>query len=127
MPDDALLRGLYAAFNAREIEAVIGRLHPDVDWPNAWEGGRVRGHDAVRDYWRRQWAVIDSNVEPTAIRTRPDGRTAVEVHQIVRDRDGTLLVEGHVVHVYTWRDGKVVRMDVEEHPASSDDASVERT
>jgi len=27
----------YAAFNARDIEAVLAVLHPDVDWPNGWE------------------------------------------------------------------------------------------
>ena len=34
-----LLGRMYAAFNARHIDAV----HPDVDWPNGWEGGLVRG------------------------------------------------------------------------------------
>jgi hypothetical protein len=29
-------------------------MHPEVDWPNAWEGGRVVGHAAVRDYWRME-------------------------------------------------------------------------
>ena len=32
---DRLIRDLYASFNARDIEAVIAALHPDVDWPNA--------------------------------------------------------------------------------------------
>src|SRR5205085_3557006 len=39
-----------AAFNAREIAAVLGAMTEDVDWPNAWEGGRLRGKEAVRDY-----------------------------------------------------------------------------
>jgi ketosteroid isomerase-like protein len=50
---DVLTRA-YAAFNARNIDAVLAAMHPDVDWPNGWEGGRVRGHDQVRDYWTRQ-------------------------------------------------------------------------
>ncbi|MDQ2842107.1 MAG: nuclear transport factor 2 family protein, partial [Acidobacteriota bacterium] len=52
-----LLLQLYAAFNARNIDAVLPALHPDVDWPNGWEGGRMRGRDAVRAYWTRQWAA----------------------------------------------------------------------
>src|SRR3954462_14720654 len=86
---DALIRSLYASFNARDIEAVIAALHPDVDWPNAWEGGRLHGHDAVRAYWTRQFAAIDGNVEPTAIVTEGD-RTTVTVQQTVRDHDGNL-------------------------------------
>src|SRR5262245_9665349 len=29
---ETLLRGAYAAFNARDVDAVIAVLHPDVDW-----------------------------------------------------------------------------------------------
>jgi ketosteroid isomerase-like protein len=105
-------RAVYAAFNARDVEAVIATMHPDVDWPNAWEGGRVRGHDAVRDYWRRQFAEIDPRVEPQAFALTDDGRVAVEVRQIVRSHGGELLSEQTVTHVYAFRDGLVERMDV---------------
>ena len=58
------LRSAYRAFNARDIEAAVALMHPEVDWPNAWEGGRVVGHAAVSDYWTRQFAAISSRVEP---------------------------------------------------------------
>jgi ketosteroid isomerase-like protein len=67
---EALIRELYAAFNRRDIDRVLASMHPDVLWPNGWEGGRVRGQAGVRDYWRRQWAEIDPIVTPTAIATR---------------------------------------------------------
>jgi len=111
---DAALRALYAAFDARDVEAVLGALAPDVDWPNAWEGGRLHGREAVRDYWTRQWAEIDPRVEPLAITSEPDGRVAVEVHQVVRSLAGEVLGEGRVRHVYTFAGGLVARMDVEE-------------
>ena len=81
----------------------------DVDWPNAWEGGRLRGREAVRDYWTRQWAAIDSRVKPLGFETRPDGRVAVAVDLII---DGN--PAGRVTHVYELRDGLVARMDVED-------------
>jgi len=34
---------LYAAFNRREIDAVLDRLAPDVQWANGLEGGHARG------------------------------------------------------------------------------------
>src|SRR3954453_4377685 len=104
---EELLRQLYADFNARNIDAVLGHLHPDVDWPNGWEGDRVKGHAEVRDYWTRQFAAIDSTVEPTRITEAEDGRIAVEVHQTVRDLEGTVQSDGLVNHVYTLRDGLV--------------------
>ena len=114
-PDmEALLRRAYAAFNARDVEAVIALMHPDVDWPNAWEGGRVHGQAAVRDYWARQFEVIDGRVEPVGFALGPDGRVVVHVHQVVRDRDGALLSDGHVQHVYRLRNGLVEHMEVRE-------------
>jgi hypothetical protein len=105
---------LYRAFNAREIDALLEEMTSDVDWPNAWEGGRVSGHDAVREYWTRQWSEIDPTVEPVAVSTLPDGSIAVEVHQTVRALDGSVIAENRVRHVYVLRDGLVARMDVEE-------------
>jgi hypothetical protein len=114
MDDEQHLRTIYAAFNARDIDTVLAALAEDVDWPNAWEGGRVHGRAAVRDYWTRQWAEIDGHVEPVGFASRPGGLVAVDVDQTVRSLDGELLGEGRVIHVYELRDGLVVRMDVEE-------------
>jgi nuclear transport factor 2 (NTF2) superfamily protein len=108
------LRALYVAFNAREIDTVLAALHEDVDWPNAWEGGRLRGRAAVRDYWTRQWGEIDGQVEPVDFTALPDGRVAIEIDQTVHDLNGTLLSEGRVRHVYAFaEDGLVTSMEVE--------------
>jgi len=107
-----LLRRTYAAFNARDVDAVLATLHDDVDWPNVIDGARVHGHDEVRAYWARQFATIDPHVEPDGMAVDPDGRVVVEVHQVVRDTNGTLLDDRIVKHVYTMRDGLVARMDV---------------
>jgi hypothetical protein len=47
---ELVLRSAYRAFNARDVEAALELMHRDVDWPNAWEGGRLVGRAAVRDY-----------------------------------------------------------------------------
>jgi hypothetical protein len=112
--DETRLRALYDAFNARDIDATLAGMAADVDWPNGWQGGREHGHEAVRDYWTRQWGQIDPRVEPESFTRRGDGRVAVDVHQVVRDHDGELLSDGHVAHVYELREGLVVRMDIED-------------
>jgi SnoaL-like domain len=108
------LRRTYRGFNDREIEAVLDLMHPEVDWPNAWEGGRLVGRDAVRDYWTRQFAEISSNVEPESFTTEPDGAVTVDVHQVVHDASsGDLLTDSRVRHRYWFDDaGLVTRMDV---------------
>jgi hypothetical protein len=112
MTREQRLSATYAAFNARDIDEVLAQMTEDVDWPNAWEGGRVVGHDAVRDYWTRQWAEIDPEVQPQAFRRLPDGRIEVTVHQVVRSLDGSVLSDGLVLHIYEFRGGQVARMEV---------------
>jgi len=108
------LRAMYDAFNARDLDRLLDQLADDVDWPNAWEGGREIGREAVGRYWRRQWATLDPRVETAGFDLRPDGRVAVAVSQTVHDLDGTMLFDGTVTHVYTFSGALVSRMDVEE-------------
>jgi ketosteroid isomerase-like protein len=108
------LRATYRAFNERDVDAVLEQMHADVDWPNAWEGGRVVGRDAVRAYWTRQFEEISSRVDPESFTQEPDGAVTVEVHQVVHDaKSGDLLTDSRVRHRYWFDDaGLVTRMDV---------------
>ena len=109
-----LLERTYGAFNARDVDAVLAVMDPEVDWPNGMDGGRVRGHAAVREYWTRQWTLIDPHVEPRGFTTDDAGRIVVEVHQVVRDLGGSLLADRLVQHVYIVQDGVIMRMDIRE-------------
>jgi hypothetical protein len=51
----AMFHGLYEAFNRRDAIGVLAMMSEEVDWPNAWKGGRLVGREAVRDYWIAQW------------------------------------------------------------------------
>ena len=107
------IRAMYAAFNARAVDAALAGMTADVDWPNGWEGGRIAGREAVRDYWLRQWQEIDGRVEPVEITRGDDDRWTVLVHQVVRSPAGALLADEHVHHVYAFRGELVERMDIE--------------
>jgi hypothetical protein len=115
---ERVLKTAYLAFNARDIDAALQLMHPDVDWPNAWQGGRLVGHAAVRDYWERQFANISSTVEPEAFTTDPSGNVTVDVHQVVRDvHSGELISDTHVRHRYRLDTELIARMDVLEPQA----------
>jgi len=116
MTPEALLERTYAAFNARDVDGALAAMHPDVDWPNGMEGGRVHGHRAVREYWTRQWGLIDPRVEPRGFATEADGRVAVDVRQVVRDRAGALLKDEMVQHVYRLEGGLVRAMEIRPAP-----------
>ena len=110
--EQKMLRNAYRDFNARNIDAVIARMHSKVEWANGMEGGHVHGHDEVRAYWTRQFQVLDPHVDPVRIEQDEDGRWVVEVHQVVRDRQGNLLLDTVVHHLYRIRDGLIERMDI---------------
>ncbi len=109
-----ILDQLYRDFNARDIDAVLAFLHADVTWPNGWEGGYVSGHDEVRAYWLRQWQQINPIVEPVSFQERPDGQIAVGVHQIIKELNGQVVRDGQVYHLYTFENGKVRTMVIEQ-------------
>jgi hypothetical protein len=108
---------LYGYFNARLTDEAVRYLHPEVEWPNGWEGGYVHGRRAVRQYWERQWKEIDPHVTPLGIHVEEDGRLTVRAHQVVRDREGKLLSDTELEHVYRTRDGLFDRMEIRENPA----------
>lgn len=108
---EALVRDLYAHFNARDIDAVLAVLAADVAWANGMTGGHVHGHEGLRAYWTAQWSDIDPHVEPVTV-TEEDGATVVEVHQTVRDLQGKLLLDEPVCHVFRFEDGRVARFDI---------------
>lgn len=109
-----LIETVYSAFNARDIPRVLAKMHPEVDWPNGMEGGRVHGHGGVRDYWERQWKVIDPHVEPMRIEDDKSGRAVVTVHQVVRDMGGNVLSDRLVEHVYSFQDHLIRNMEIRE-------------
>ena len=111
--NNELLQRLYEDFNRRDIAAVLAHLAEDVDWANGMDGGHVHGREAIRDYWTKQWAAIQPQVHPLQITERGDGSTAVEVHQVVRDLEGKLLLDETVRHVFRIEAGLVTRFDIE--------------
>jgi hypothetical protein len=110
--DRKILERAYAAFNARDIDAALATMDVDVVWPNGMEGGNVYGHDGVRDYWLRQWSMIDPHVDPVRFETGENGCVLVEVHQVVRNLAGDVIKDQMVRHAYVIENGRIKSMDI---------------
>jgi hypothetical protein len=119
MSEREVLDAAYRDFNARNIDAVISRMHPEVQWANGMEGGHVYGRDAVRAYWTHQFTTLNPRVEPVAIDPGENSRWVVTVHQLVRDLEGNLLLDTTVYHTYQFRDGLIARMDIAQNNPSA--------
>ena len=113
MPDlNNLFQDLYKNFNDRKIDLVISRMTDNVKWANGMEGGYVHGHDAVKDYWTRQFTMVSSNVSPLEIEAGND-IVKIKVHQVVHDTHGNLLVDQIIHHIYTFEDGLIRTMEIQ--------------
>jgi nuclear transport factor 2 (NTF2) superfamily protein len=108
----SLILKAYDAFNRRDIDTVLSLMHPDVHWPNGWEGGYVEGHEQVRDYWTRQWKELDPHVLPVSFTITPENRVETAVHQIVKDKQGKLLADSIVTHIYSFEDELIKSMEI---------------
>jgi hypothetical protein len=107
-----ILLNAYRDFNARNIDGVLSRMHPQVEWANGMEGGHVHGKEEVRAYWTRQFTALNPQVEPVHVDRAQDGNWVVQVHQVVHDLSGNLLLDTTVYHTYQFRDGLIARMDI---------------
>ena len=108
-----LIRKAYAAFNDRDIDKALSTMQPNVQWSKAWEGGYIRGHDEIKEYWTRQWKEINPNVEPIGFNERQNGSLEVVVHQKVKDLQGNSIFDGTVKHIFTFEDGLINTMNIE--------------
>jgi hypothetical protein len=113
-----LLRAAYAAFNARDIDAALALMTPDVEWPRAFKGGFVHGPEEIRAYWTEQWGEVSPHVEPVAFHPEEAGRILVEVHQVVHNLAGAVLADEHVGHRFTIAQGLIQKMEVSPLPSS---------
>lgn len=121
-PQIELLRAAYAAFNARDIDAALALMTPDVAWPRAFKGGFVQGPQEVRAYWTEQWGEINPHVEPVAFHPENVDRILVDVHQVVRDMAGTVIADEHVGHRFTLNHDLIQMMEVSPLPQTSEGA-----
>ena len=114
MTDKEFFEDLYRNFNARDIEQVLMKMSDDVKWANGMEGGFVHGRDAVREYWTRQFTMINGRVEPQKIESDGD-KTVVTGHQLVKDLDGNVFEDTTVRHIFRLENGLVKTFEIGEN------------
>jgi len=107
-----LLRDGYAAFNRGDWDAGFGRAAADFEWetdarlPNA---GVYRGRAELQRFFEDQAAPFESSViEPERFIVNGD-RVVALVRVRRRPRGSNAEVEADIAHLWTFRDGEVIR------------------
>jgi hypothetical protein len=106
------IKTLYKKFNDRDINAVLSLVQDDVQWANGWKGGFVSGHEGIRQYWTEQWTEITPFVYPVSV-VDNGNRIEVLVHQVVHDKNGKLIVDGHIKHHFLFEAGLIKKFEIE--------------
>jgi uncharacterized protein len=101
-----------AAWNAGDYEAIVDLCHPDVEWtfsdrlPDAT--GQITGKAEVRRFFQNftgDWSEISIRAERIA---DPGPHVVADVAFLAKGRDG-IEVSMRFIHVWTVRDGQIVR------------------
>jgi ketosteroid isomerase-like protein len=114
---------LYAAFGRGDIPAVIEALADDVEWvlPGPADipmAGTRRGKQAVQAWFGIAAENLEFQVfEPRAFIAQDDKVVALLYVEAIARRTGRKFTS-HDAHVYTLRDGKVVRQQSYEDTAA---------
>jgi ketosteroid isomerase-like protein len=117
-----LVRRFVDAFNRRDLESMGGYFEPDVElheWPAAPGARSYHGIDGVRaalDNWFEVWEWM--RVEVVDLVDAGD-RVLVTLDQVAKGRGSEAEVEIKSYNVYTFRDGRLLRIELftEREPA----------
>jgi uncharacterized protein len=120
--DIELVKGMFAAFAARDLETVLALADPDIELTavTGEQAGRFepyRGHDGLRAYFRDVAAVWEElRLTPREFRAAGD---LIVVIGRVSARSSSRTVSGSTGWVWRVRDGKVVYVRVYDSAADA--------
>ena len=110
------VRGVYAAFGSGDVEGILARLDPEVSWrtpgaPDLPTGGLRVGIAAVREFFPLLLNTFDmAEFQPQDFLAAGD-----KVVVLGTSREGPKgsgrLVDFRWVHVFTFRDGRIVAFE----------------
>jgi ketosteroid isomerase-like protein len=125
-----VIRGIYDAFNRRDIDGVLGGMHPDVEVVETQDlayaatllrvlGPRFvvlsagyRGHEEVRKLFEAVWTLADWFIAEPQEFVEGDDWVVVVLRLRARAKGTGLEGEAQTAHLWGTRDGKGARLAV---------------
>ena len=110
--NEEIAREMYESFNRGDIDAVVARMHDDIEWiepEGAVEGGTYRGTEAVVT---EIFAPIEDQFETFTVEVEQYmdcGETTVIVGQYTGTTNAGDAFDIPYAHVARFEDGKLVR------------------
>jgi ketosteroid isomerase-like protein len=111
----AAVRHGYETFNSGDFDAALQVFDPEIEWHTyivpGPGGGVYRGHDGVRELWSDAKKIFGGfRNEPEEIFDAGDRVVAFVRVEGVGVKSG-IAVQARIAHLYTFREGKVLRVE----------------
>jgi ketosteroid isomerase-like protein len=106
------VRRLAEAINRRDPDAAVEVCDPEVEFLSvlAVSGRAYRGHDGIREYFDDiASAWHEWRVEMHRVAAAPDGRVAILMTMHMRGKESGAILSQETGHVWTIRNGKLLR------------------
>jgi ketosteroid isomerase-like protein len=106
------VRRFAEAINDRDPEAAVAVSHPEIEFLSvlAVSGRAYHGHDGVRQYFEDVASAWEEwRVELQRITEAPDGRVAIFMTMHFRGKESGAALSASSAHVWTLKDGKLLR------------------
>jgi ketosteroid isomerase-like protein len=110
-----LVNGGYDDFNSGNVEGVIARFHPEIEWIEPGGGnapsGTFKGPESVAD---KVFAAVPQNFEEftcTVEAASDQGDTVVITARFKGKNKSGAVLDTQAEHVWEIRDGKIARME----------------
>jgi ketosteroid isomerase-like protein len=119
VPGEQPVRVFSEAVTAGDVEAAVSVCHPEIEFLSvlAVSGRAYRGHDGIREYFddiASAWA--EWRVEVHRIAAGADGRVAIVMSMHVRGKESGAVLSERTDHIWTLRDGLLLRNEPHRMP-----------
>jgi ketosteroid isomerase-like protein len=113
-PGEYPVRAFAEAITANDMERAIEVCHPEIEFLSvlAVSGRRYLGHAGIREYFEDvAFAWAEWRVEAHRIVPGRDGRVAIEMVMHVRGKESGAVLSERTDHIWTLKEGKLLRND----------------
>jgi ketosteroid isomerase-like protein len=111
-PSDEPVRGFADSITRGDLDAALEVCHPEVEFLSvlAVDGKAYVGHDGIRQYFADVHSAWDEwTVEVHRSAGLPDGRVVIEMTMHARGRESGAPIAVFAAHVWTLKDGRLLR------------------
>jgi ketosteroid isomerase-like protein len=106
------VRALAEAITDGDPDAAVALCDPEVEFMSvlAVSGHAYFGHDGIREYFEDVSSAWEEwSVDVHRVAAAPDGRVAIEMTMHMRGKESGAPLAQHTGHIWTLRNGKLLR------------------